>query len=492
VVDETGDLISQRKAKAEELRRRGVEPYPYIYHPTHTAADIQAQFGGQDALPEGVHAVVIAGRMLTRRHLGKVCFAHVQDSTARIQIYVRQDAVGPEAYDLFLTLDLGDIVGVEGSVFRTRAGELTVQAIRVTLLAKSLRPLPEKWHGLQDVELRYRQRYVDLIVNPDVREVFRKRAQVIQAMRDFLNARGFLEVETPILQPVYGGASARPFTTQHHALNRTLYLRISNELYLKRLVVGGLERVYEFSTDFRNEGMDRSHNPEFTLMECYQAYADYETMMLLAEEMLVHTAKAVVGTLTVEFQSESLDFTPPWRRLRMVDAIRAATGVDVLSLDVGGLRAALRQQDIADIADPDSWGRMVAQLFEERAEDTLVQPTILYDYPVEVSPLAKKKRGDPRFVERFEPYVARMEIGNAFSELNDPMDQRARFDEQMRMREKGDQEAMVLDEDYLRALEYGMPPTGGLGIGVDRLTMLLTDSASIRDVLLFPQMRPES
>jgi lysyl-tRNA synthetase class 2 len=495
VAEESSDLIRQRLKKLDDFRARGVDPYPYSYRRTHTAAEVIATFGDTDAASETGCNVAVAGRMMTRRLHGKSAFAHLLDGTKPLQIYARQDVLGESAYGLFTSLDLGDVIGVEGSVFRTRTGELTVLVKSWTLLAKSLRPLPEKWHGLQDVETRYRQRYADLIVNPDVREVFRKRALIVQAIRERLNARGYLEVETPVLQPLYGGAAARPFTTRHNALDRTLYLRISNELYLKRLIVGGFERVYEFSRDFRNEGIDRSHNPEFTLMECYEAYADYEDMMRLAEELVAHAAETATGSTTVTYQDNTLDLTPPWRRLSMTDSIRQVLGVDVTAMTKGQLQAlvtALVAKNGQTVPLEETWGGLIAQLFEECVEATLVQPTIIYDYPVEVSPLAKRKRGDDRFVERFEPYVARMELGNAFSELNDPVDQRARFEDQASRAVGGDAEAHPLDEDYLRALEYGMPPTGGLGIGIDRLTMLLTDSATIRDVILFPQMRPET
>lgn len=482
------DLIRQRLQKLEAFRARGIEPYPSSYRRTHAIAEVVRVYGSTEVLPELLGDVAVAGRMMRRRIHGKATFAHVLDGSGSLQIYAREDVLGEASYELFTALDLGDILGVEGNLFRTRTGELTLLVKSWTLLAKSLRPLPEKWHGLQDVETRYRQRYADLLVNPEVREVFRKRARVVAAVRDVLNARGYLEVETPVLQPLYGGAAARPFVTHHHALDRTLYLRISNELYLKRLIVGGFERVYEFSRDFRNEGIDRSHNPEFTLMECYEAYADYEEMMRLAEELIAAAAVAATGSTVVTYQGETLDLTPPWRRLSMVEAIRERLGVDVTQMSPEQLRSLLRGQ-LSDETTPleESWGGLVHQLFEECVEATLVQPTILYDYPVEVSPLAKRKRGDPRFVERFEPYAARMELGNAFSELNDPVEQRARFEEQIR-----DDCAHPLDEDFLRALEYGMPPTGGLGLGIDRLTMLLTDSPSIRDVILFPQMRPES
>ncbi len=487
--EETGDLIAQRRRKAAELRADGVDPYRYMYRPTHTAEAIHAQYGAVEVIEDATE-VVVAGRMMTRRLHGKTSFAHLRDATGDIQIYVRRDNVGEDAYDGFKRLlDLGDIVGVTGTVFRTRTGEITVEAQSVEIVTKALQTLPEKWHGLTDVETRYRQRYVDLIANTDIRDTFRKRTQLIQAIRDYLNAADFLEVETPILQPLYGGASARPFTTHHNTLNQTLYLRVSDELYLKRLVVGGLERVYEFCKNFRNEGMDRSHNPEFTLMEVYQAYADYSTMMDLVEGMVAHAAKAVNGSTQAAFQGETLDFTPPWRRISMAEGIADVTGLDVLDMDCGALRQALDARGAEVDGHVTSWGLLVAELFDAAVESTLVQPTIVYDYPVETSPLAKKKRGDARFVERFEPFVAGMEIGNAYTELNDPDDQRARFEEQAALREAGDDEAHVLDEDFIRALEYGMPPTGGLGVGIDRLAMLLTDSASIRDVILFPQMR---
>lgn len=493
--DDTNALMQQRRDKLALLRQNGIDPYPYAYEPTHSAQALHTAFGDQQSIEEGAHRVRIAGRMMTRRSHGKSAFAHIRDATGELQIYVRLDVVGEEAFTQFGDFDLGDILGIEGTVFRTRMGELTVQASEVVLLSKSLRPLPEKWHGLTDVETRYRQRYVDLIANPSVVDVFRKRAAIVQAIRSRLDELGYLEVETPVLQPLYGGAAARPFTTHHNALDRTLYLRISNELYLKRLIVGGMERVYEFSRDFRNEGIDRSHNPEFTLMECYQAYADYGMMMDLVQDLVVRSAQAVNGGLVAQYQSETLDLTPPWRRVTMVESIREVLGVDVRNLSAGELQRLLsdaRRSEEGPEALPDSWGNLVAELFEECVEATLVQPTIIYDYPVEVSPLAKAKRGDPRFVERFEPYIARMEVGNAFSELNDPIIQRLRFVEQARLAAGGDEEAHPLDEDFLRALEYGMPPTGGLGIGIDRIAMILTDSATIRDVVLFPQMRPET
>ena len=384
----------------------------------------------------------------------------------------------------------GDIIGVEGYVFRTRRGEITICVKDFVLLSKSLRSLPEKWHGLQDKETRYRQRYVDLIVNPNVKEIFLKRTKIIQSIRDFLNNRGFIEVETPILQPIYGGATARPFITHHNALDIDLYLRIADELYLKRLIVGGLDRVYEFSKNFRNEGMDKYHNPEFTLLELYQAYADYEDMMNIAEEITANAATEVLGTTKIVYQGDAIDLTPPWRRLTMVDSIKEYSGIDVETLSESELSVLAKQKGI-ELTGVRSKGTFIYAFFEALVEPHLVEPTFIVDYPIEVSPLAKKKRGDDRFVERFEPFVGGSELGNAFSELNDPIDQRQRFLEQMKHREAGDDEAHVMDDDFIRALEYGMPPTGGLGIGIDRLTMLLTDSNSIRDVILFPQMRPE-
>ena len=427
---------------------------------------------------------------MTKRDHGKSSFANLQDSEGQVQIYVRQNVVGGQLYEIYKMLDVGDIVGVKGVVFRTRMGEITVLAHELELLSKSLRPLPEKWHGLQDKETRYRQRYADLIMNREVKEVFAKRSLVVQAIRDYLNTINFIEVETPVLQPIYGGANARPFVTHHNTLDQTLYLRIANELYLKRLIVGGFDRVYEFSKDFRNEGMDRDHNPEFTMLELYQAYADYEDIMCLTEQLIAHTAQEVVGCTTISFQGEEISLEPPWRRLTMIESIGAETGIDVESLNDRELRDAALDANV-DLDGVESRGGTIAALFDTLVEPNLIQPTFICDYPIEVSPFAKKKRGDERFVERFEYFMVGMEMGNAFSELNDPIDQRERFIEQGKKFEAGDEEAFMVDEDYLRALEYGMPPTGGLGFGVDRLTMLLTDQRSIRDVIFFPQMRAE-
>jgi lysyl-tRNA synthetase class 2 len=427
---------------------------------------------------------------MTKRDHGKSSFANVQDSEGQIQIYVRQNVVGPDLYEIYRKLDVGDIVGVKGVVFRTRTGEITVLASEFELLSKSLRPLPEKWHGLQDKETRYRQRYADLIVNREVKDVFVKRTRIVQAIRDYLNAINFIEVETPVLQPIYGGANARPFITHHNSLDQTLYLRIANELYLKRLIVGSFDRVYEFSKDFRNEGMDRDHNPEFTMLELYQAYADYEDIMCLTEQLIAHTAQEVVGSTGISFQGEEISLEPPWRRLTMIESIGVETGIDVESLNDNELHDTALDANV-DLDGVESRGGTIAALFDALVEPNLIQPTFICDYPIEVSPFAKKKRSDERFVERFEYFMVGMEMGNAFSELNDPIDQRERFIEQGKKFEAGDEEAFMVDEDFLRALEYGMPPTGGLGFGVDRLTMLLTDQRSIRDVIFFPQMRPE-
>ena len=487
-MEDSSVLMDQRREKLEEIRQLGVDPYPYRYSPTHTTEEIREQFAEVGDQPDETNTVRIAGRIMTRRDHGKSGFAHLQDGSGRLQIYVRQNAVGTEAYEIYRKLDVGDVIGVDGPVFRTRTGELTVLANAVELLAKSLRSPPEKWHGLQNKETRYRQRYADLMMNPDVRQVFINRTRMIQAVREYLNQDGFIEVETPILQPVYGGATARPFTTHHNALDMPLYLRIANELYLKRLIVGGFDRVYEFSRDFRNEGIDHDHSPEFTMIELYQAYADYEDMMCLTENLLAHTAQTVLGTTQIIYKGESISLDPPWRRLTMIESIEEEAGLDVGTLSDEALRNAAVDAGV-ELEGAVPRGKLIAELFEAHVEPNLVQPTFIYDYPIEISPFAKKKRGSEGFVERFEFFIARMEMGNAFSELNDPIDQRERFIEGAKKGE--DEDALMIDEDYLRALEYGMPPTGGLGFGIDRLAMLLTDQTSIRDVILFPQMRPE-
>ena len=476
-----------RRAKLNDLAARGVEPYAYGYDVTHRSSRIREE---HEALESSGTIVRIAGRLMTKRGHGKAMFVHVKDRDGLLQAYLREDALGPESYAFTLDLDLGDWVGIEGTVFRTRTGEITVKASRVTLLAKSLRPLPEKWHGLTDVEIRYRQRYTDLIVNDDVRAVFRARTAIVRSLREFLDARDYLEVETPVLQSLYGGATARPFVTHHNALDIKLYLRIADELYLKRLIVGGLERVYEISKDFRNEGIDRNHNPEFTMLEFYQAYADYEDMMELTQNLIVHAVRALHGGTTVPRGEETIDFAPPWRRLPYKQAASESLGVASLPEAEADLRALARKAGVA--IDPAfGWGRMLDEIISERVQPSLLQPTFLTDHPRDVSPLAKVKRGDPTVVERFEVIVAGMELANSFSEQNDPDEQRRAFESQMEQRARGDDEAQLLDEDYLRALEMGMPPTGGVGMGVDRLVMLLTNQRSVRDVIFFPHMRAE-
>ncbi len=494
--EELNDLMRIRREKIEQLRQLGVNPYPYKFDRTHFSTDVVENFETLES-----KTVALAGRLMAVRRMGKASFAHIMDSRGRIQIYVRSDNVGDAAYAVFKLLDIGDLVGVRGEVFKTRTGEITILVKELVLLSKALRPLPivkEKiedgkkivYDQFADKELRYRQRYVDLIVNPEVREVFIKRSKIISTMRRYLEEKGYLEVETPILQPIYGGAFARPFVTHHNTLDMTLYLRISNELYLKRLIVGGFDGVFEFAKDFRNEGMDRFHNPEFTQMELYVAYQDYYFMMDLVEEMISSIAKEVAGSTQIEYQGHTIDLTPPWDRIRMFDAIEAETGFNLYGKNEQEVRAIAKKLNL-DVESLPNKGKIIDEIFSEFVEPKLIQPTFVTDFPIEISPLAKKHRDDPNLVERFEPYIAGKEVGNAFSELNDPIDQRERFEAQMKLRSAGDDEAQVLDEDYLRALEYGMPPTAGLGIGIDRLVMILTNSPSIRDVLLFPQMRPE-
>jgi len=480
-------LRQVRLDKLASMRAAGENPYPYRFDQTHTAA---AVLGDEAGLIDTEQSVRLAGRIVSLRGHGKTQFGHIEDRTGRMQIYVRRDDIGDERYAIFKLVEVGDIVGVSGTMFRTRTGELTVHVAQFEVLAKSLRPLPEKWHGLSDKEIRYRQRYVDLIINPGVRDVFRRRMVLVETMRQFLRARNFLEVETPVLQPLYGGAAARPFTTHHNALDMPLFLRIADELYLKRLLVGGFERVFEFSRDFRNEGIDRSHNPEFTMMECYAAYLDYTDYMDMVEEMMREISREVVGGTEVTYQGYTIDLAKPWRRVRFFDALRETTGVEFQGLDDCGVCEAAHECGVhVDPGTPAPKG--LDAVFGERVEPGLLDPTFVYDYPKALSPLAKDHRSEEGLVERFEPFVCGFEIGNAFSELNDPIEQRRRFEQQAGLRAHGDDEAHVLDEDFLRALEYGMPPAAGLGIGIDRLTMVFTNSTSIRDVILFPHMRPE-
>ena len=476
-----------RHQKLESLTQRGIPPYAYRYPVTHASSEIRARI---DELEASGETVRVAGRLLTKRGHGKASFAHLRDRDGLLQVYLREDALGPVAYEDALALDLGDWIGVQGVAFRTKTGETTVRAEQVELLSKSLHPLPEKWHGLTDIETRYRQRYADLAVNEEVRAVFRTRSAIVRSLREFLDARGFLEVETPVLQTLYGGAAARPFITHHHALDMKLYLRIAVELYLKRLIVGGLDRVYEIAKTFRNEGIDRFHNPEFTMLEFYQAYADYEDMMEVTQELILHVLQRVQGTNRIVYDGREIDFAPPWPRVRFLEAAARALRVSQLPAGETELRALAAREGIpVDPAFP--YGRILDEVISAKAQQEMTAPTFLIDHPRDISPLAKVKRGDPGVVERFELIVAGMEVANAFSEQNDPAEQRRAFENQLEQRRRGDDEAQLLDADYLRALELGMPPAGGVGIGVDRLVMLLTDARSVRDVVLFPHMRPE-
>ena len=488
--DDGSELVRQRHDKLQALRSRGVDPFGGRFPVTHWARPLAERLGGagEEEL-KAFNPVSLAGRVVALRHHGKSCFAHLMDYTGRIQLYARADRLGEE-YERFTDLDIGDFVGVTGEMFRTRTGELTVAVKAFAFLSKSLRPLPEKWHGLKDVETRYRQRYVDLIVNEEVRAVFLLRARLVAAMRRFLDARGFLEVETPMMQPIPGGAIARPFKTHHNALGMDLYLRIAPELYLKRLLVGGFERVYEINRNFRNEGISTQHNPEFTMLEFYQAYADYTDLMELTEALFVELAQSVLGRLTLAWGGHTIDLTPPWRRLTFFEGISEALGAAVTPDTPGDVVArAAAGRGIAPHGRA-AWN-VWKEVFEQLVEPRLVAPTFVIDFPIELSPLAKRKRDNPALVDRFELFIGQREIANAYSELNDPIDQLGRFREQAQLLARGDEEAHWLDEDYVRALEYGMPPAAGEGIGVDRLVMLFADQPSIREVILFPHLRPE-
>ncbi len=480
-----------RRNKLIELRDRGIDPYPARLPRarTHTAAEAITAFRAGALAPD--QPVTLVGRLLTERIMGKAAFAHIEDGSGKIQIYVKRDVVGEATYDdLFKRLiDLGDFITVTGTMFVTRTGEVSCEVRELALLSKTLNPMPDKWHGLKDVETRYRQRYVDLLANPEVREVFRKRAAIVAAIRRYLDDAGFLEVETPVLQPIYGGAAARPFTTFHNQLQQELFLRISFELYLKRLLVGGYERVYEIGRDFRNEGISFKHNPEFTQLEFYEAYTDYHGMMQRVEEMVSSVAQQVCGGTVLPYDGNEIDVTPPWRRISMRDAILEATGVDyTLYPDAATLTEAIKARGLR-YEPKASRGKLIDGLFGDYVEPKLIQPTFITDYPVDISPLAKKKADDPTTVERFEYFIAGMEMGNAFSELNDPIDQRERFVELRDAMAGADENAHPLDEDFLAALNFGLPPTGGFGTGIDRLTMLFTDRQSIREVILFPHLR---
>jgi len=490
-------LMLRRQEELQQLTKLGINPYPYEFIRDAFSKEIINHF--KDDAPQ--RTVSIAGRIMSIRRMGKASFCHIQDSQGRIQIYLRRDDISI-SYDAFKLMDIGDIIGVKGFVFRTKMGEVSIHGSELILLSKSLRPLPiakekvdEKgnktvYDPFSDKELRYRQRYLDLAVNQDVRQVFIKRSTMISTIRKFLDERGYLEVETPVLQPIYGGASARPFMTHHNAMDMKLYMRIADELYLKRLIVGGYDGVYEISKDFRNEGMDKTHNPEFTMLELYVAYHDYRWMMNLVEELVSNIAIALNDVAIVKLGNHEINFTPPWKRITMFDAIKEYTDKDLRKKNEGELRTIAKGLHI-EVEPNIGAGGIIDEIFSERVEPHLIQPTFITDYPLEMSPLAKKHRSEPGLVERFEAIVNGKELCNAFSELNDPIDQRARFEEQMKLRARGDEEAQVLDEDFLRALEYGMPPTTGLGIGIDRLAMLMTNQDSIRDVLFFPQMKPE-
>ena len=490
---ELNDQLQVRREKLKELYDLGIEPFGQRFERTHTTDSMKKLYEdkSKEDLAEEEISISLAGRIMTKRGKGKAGFAHVQDLFGQVQIYVRKDQVGDEQYDLFSHIDIGDIVGIEGLVFKTQVGELSIKVKDFQILSKSLRPLPDKYHGLKDVEQRYRHRYVDLIMNPEVRETFISRSRIIQSMRRYLDGQGFLEVETPMMHSIPGGATARPFVTHHNTLDMTLYMRIAIELHLKRLIVGGLEKVYEIGRVFRNEGISTRHNPEFTMIELYEAYADYNDIMELTENLVAHIAQDVLGTTTVRYNDVDVDLKPRWKRIHMVDAIKEHTGVDFWAKMTDEEARALAKEHNVPIRETMKYGHVVNEFFEVYVEEKLIQPTFIYGQPVDISPLAKKNREDERFTDRFELFIVGREHANAFTELNDPIDQRNRFEAQLVEREQGDDEAHMMDEDFIEALEYGLPPTGGLGIGVDRLVMLLTNSQSIRDVLLFPQMRNE-
>ncbi|MBP1967254.1 lysine--tRNA ligase [Paenibacillus aceris] len=488
---ELNELLVIRRNKLDELRGLGVDPFGSKYVRTHTTQEIltACQDKTKEELDEEHHEVSIAGRIMQKRGMGKASFAHIQDITGKIQIYVREDALDGNKYKAFDLLDLGDMVGVQGVVFKTKTGETSIKVQSLEILTKSLLPLPDKFHGLSDVELRYRQRYVDLIMNQDVQQTFILRSRIIQSMRRYLDSLGYLEVETPTLHSVAGGASARPFNTHHNALDMQLHMRIAIELHLKRLIVGGLEKVYEIGRVYRNEGISTRHNPEFTMIELYEAYADYKDIMKLTEELIAHIAQEVLGTTSIPYGDHVVDLAVGWRRISMVDAVKEVKGVDFSVQMTNEEAHRLAKEHNVPVEPHMTFGHILNQFFETFVEETLIQPTFIYGHPLEISPLAKKNPEDPRFTDRFELFIVAREHANAFTELNDPIDQRERFEAQLREKEQGNDEAHEMDEDFIRALEYGMPPTGGLGIGIDRLVMLLTNAPSIRDVLLFPLMR---
>ena len=485
------EQVQVRRQKLADLQAAGNDPFTLTKFPQDAySADLKEEFKELPNETDSGKLVALAGRMMSKRVMGKASFAHLRDDKGDIQLYVRRDELGDEAYAAFKKLDVGDIIGVKGEVFRTKTGELSVRATELTLLAKSLRPLPEKFHGLTDTEMRYRQRYVDLIANPEVKDTFIKRSRILKEIRAYLDEKGFLEVDTPILTPFEIGASARPFYTHHNTLNMDMVLRIETELYLKRLIVGGMDRVYEVGRIFRNEGMDTRHNPEFTTIELYQAYTDYHGMMDITEDMVIHVCEKVLGSTKVMYQGVEIDFSKGWKRMTMAEAVKEYAGIDFMALSPEEALEAVKAKGLEIEKGKESWGDLMALCYDEYVEANLMQPTFITDYPVEISPLAKRKPSDPRLTERFECFIYGRELCNAFSELNDPIDQKERFERQVALRAAGDEEAGMMDEDFINALEYGMPPTGGMGMGIDRLVMFLTDAASIRDVLLFPTMKP--
>jgi lysyl-tRNA synthetase class 2 len=490
-MEEINELIEQRIKKLEELRQSGIEPYSGSFYAEDHAADLLNKLDSvaKETLEANPVFCSLAGRIISMRDFGKAAFAHIQDATSKIQVYFRKDMLG-EKYLLIKKLDIGDIIGLKGKLFRTKTNELTVEVKDFVFLTKSLRPLPEKWHGLKDIETRYRQRYVDLIVNPEVRRVFVKKSIIIKAIRDFFESKGFIEVETPMMHPIPGGATARPFKTHHNALGIDLYLRIAPELYLKRLLVGGYERIYELNRNFRNEGISTKHNPEFSMLEFYIAYRDYHFLMSFTEELITYVSKRTLGTLKIPYGDTVIDLTPPWPRMSMLDKLMQKGVPQEVFNDAGKAKAWAKANNI-DLEEGASLGKILDEIFKEKVEPELVQPTFIIDHPVELSPLAKKKPDNPALAERFELFITSKEIANAFSELNDPIEQKQRFLTQVEAKAQGDEEAHWMDEDFVRALEYGMPPAAGEGIGIDRLVMLLTNSQSIREVILFPQLKPE-
>lgn len=481
-------IRDERIKEIEELKKQGIDPFGHWFPDKEAIKEISEKYSEIGIGESCNEDVVVAGRIMALRRHGKAAFADLEDQTGKIQVYVKSNQIGTDSFEIFKGISVGDIVGITGPVFKTKTGELTILATKFTLLCKSLRTLPEKWHGLTDTEIRYRKRYLDLIANRETKELFIERSRIIKSIRDYLDCKGFLEVETPVLQPIPGGATATPFVTHHLSLHRDLYLKIAPELYLKRLLVGGLEKVYELNRNFRNEGISTKHNPEFTMLELYEAYADYHTMMDIAEEMFCYILKELKGTLVIEYQGETLDFTPPWKRLTMNESIKIVTGIDFDVIENEELTGLIDKFQL-ELPKNASKGEVINELFEKKVEETLVQPTFIIDYPVEVSPLSKQKPGYPNLVERFELFINSMEMANAFTELNDPLEQKKRFLQQAEVKSDGEIDQKFVDYDYIEALEYGMPPAGGMGIGIDRLIMILTNKDSIREVILFPQLK---